>query len=117
MVGSTLPLRSTPDPRSWFDGTIDLVNYHHIARHYQLDTPEPTKLSLQDLANRLIHSFVFFFNSDQTKEAIWEMSVAEFQAVIDAVLNDDVAWVDYNKATGRFRPHTSAWRAAQRGLS
>jgi hypothetical protein len=60
----------------------------------------------------------FFFNSDETKkEAIWEMSVAEFQAVIDAVLSDDVVWREANKATGRFRQHNSAWRAAQRGLS
>jgi hypothetical protein len=128
------PCIQRPDPRFWFDGTIDLVNHHHIARHYRLETPGMTTLSLQDVANSLIHSFVFvvwpepedevpkdtrfFFNSDKTKnEAVWEMSVGEFQAVVDAVLSDDVVWVSHNKATGHFRQHNSAWRAAQRGRS
>jgi hypothetical protein len=91
-------------------------------------------LSLQDLTNYLIHSVVFvvwpepgddvpndtrfYFNSDKNKnEAVWEMSVGEFQAVVDAVLSDEVVWVSGNKATGHFRQHNSAWRAAQRGLS
>jgi hypothetical protein len=128
------PCFQRPDPRFWFDGTIDLVNYHHIARHYRLEEPEPTHLPLKDLADYLIHSFVFvvwprpeddvpgdtrlYFNSDMTKNSgVWEMTVGEFQAGIDVILGDEVVWVDINKATGRFRQHNHAWRAAQRRRS
>jgi hypothetical protein len=128
------PCVQRPDPRAWFDGTVDLVNYHHIARHYKLDDPEATKLGLQELAHSLIHSFVFvvwpepgddvphdtsfFFNSDKTKnDVVWQMSVGEFQTVIDAVVSDDVLWISANKATGEFRQHNSAWRPPRGRLS
>lgn len=45
------------------------------------------------------------------------MAVGDFQAVIDAVLSEDVVLVSHNRATGHFRQHNSAWRAARRGLS
>lgn len=136
VLNSTWPVRGypcvkRPDPRFWFDGTIDLVNYHHIARYYDLDGPGSSQLGLKTLANQLMHSFVFvvwprrddlvpndirfFFNSDESKlDWLYEMNVGEFQRVIDAIVTDEVVWVDINKVTGRFRQHNAAWRAANR---
>jgi hypothetical protein len=137
VLNGTWPVRrypcvKQPDPRFWFDGTVDLVNYHHIARHYELDGPGASRLGLKMLADQLVHSFVFvvwprpedlvpndirfFFNSDKSKsDSLYEMHVGEFQRVIDTIVTDEVVWVDINRATGRFRQHNAAWRAARRG--
>jgi hypothetical protein len=134
VLNSSWPLRrcecvTRPDPRFWFDGTVDLVNYHHVARYYAIDRPESEEISLKHLSNQLLHSFAFvvwlrpgdvvpadtrfFFNSDDSKSKwLYEMTVGEFECVVDAVVTDAVVWVDINKESGRFRQHNAAWRAA-----
>jgi hypothetical protein len=118
-----------PGPRFWFDGTIDLVNFHHVVRYYALDRPGSEQMLLKKLTNQLLHSFVFvvwprpndvlpddtrfFFNSDESKnEWLYEMTVGAFKRAVEAVVTDEAVWVDINRDTGRFRQHNRAWRAA-----
>lgn len=126
----THPCTKTPDPMFWFDGTVDLVNYHHFERHYDLNDPRATDISLRWLSNCLLHSLVFvvwprpddkvpddtrfFFNSDDYNEVVWEMTVGELLAVVDEVLYDEVVWVSHDKTKGIQEQHNAAWRAQQR---
>jgi hypothetical protein len=41
------------------DGTVDLVNYHHIVRYYDMNDPGSVRLDLKTLSDQLMHSFVF----------------------------------------------------------
>ncbi len=74
----------------------DLMNWHQIERHFDLDTPESNSLTALDLCHRIIHSFVFvevcapkkgivgfFFASDQTKRrGIWFVEVKDFRILL-----------------------------------
>jgi hypothetical protein len=87
----------------------------------------------KQLSDRLLHSLVFvvwprpedtvpddtrfFFNSDWKQSVVWEMTAGELLAVVEAVLDDDVAWVNrqkYRKNPDRQEQHNSAWVARQR---
>jgi hypothetical protein len=127
------PCTAPPDPRLWFDGTVELVNYHHFVRHYDLDHPTQDRMELKELSDRLLHSLVFvvwprpedtvpddtrfFFNSDWKQRVVWEMTIGELLNVAEAVLYDDVAWVNHDKYQNnpdRQEQHNSAWVARQR---
>ena len=45
-------------------GTITLLNWHHIDRFFDLDNPQTAQLKVPDLANQVIHSFIFIPASD-----------------------------------------------------
>jgi hypothetical protein len=45
-----------------------------------------------------------FSDSDESKtDWLYEMTVGELRGVIEAIVTDEVVWVDVNRATGRFR--------------
>jgi hypothetical protein len=90
-------------------------------------------MELKEVSDRLLHSLVFvvwprpedtvpddtrfFFNSDWKQRVVWEMTVGELLTVVEAVLGDDVAWVNhdkYQKNPDRQEQHNSAWVARQR---
>jgi hypothetical protein len=112
-----------------FEGTVDMENHHHFVRHYDLERPRKESLSLERLANLLIHSFVFavfpgdrgryqdahfFFNSDRNKDkVVHEMQVSDFKAIIAEVLGDEVVHVSIDKSTGKFHQHNRVWKQQQ----
>jgi hypothetical protein len=128
----TYPCNRRPEPHWYFEGMIDMENLHHFVRYYDVERPRGGTLRLQRLANLLIHSFVFavwpsdggsydearfFFNSDHSKDAlVYEMTAAEFKAVVDEVLYDEVVYMERVGTDGDFRQHNHAWREAQRGF-
>jgi hypothetical protein len=123
----TYPCTKPPDPMFWFDGTVDLVNYHHFQRHYDIEQPTATGITLRHLSDRLLHSLVFvvwprpedrvpddtrfFFNSDLRQQVVWEMTVGELLVVVDEVLYDEVVWVNHDKGKRVQEQHNAAWRA------
>lgn len=128
----TYPCTKHPEPHWYFEGMIDMENLHHFVRYYDVEQPRRGSLRLQRLANLLIHSFVFavwpsdeeddtyddarfFFNSDHSKDdLVYEMTVAEFKAVADQVLFDEVAYMERVGTNGDFRQHNRAWSEAKR---
>ena len=124
------PCTKPPDKRWWFEGTVDMENLHHFVRHYDLERPRGESLRLQRLADLLIHSFVFavwpkdggsyeearfFFNSDRNNDkVVYEMQVADFKAIVEEILYDDVVYVSIDKSTGEFHQHNWTWRQRQR---
>lgn len=123
------PCTKPPDERWWFEGTVDMENHHHFVRHYDLERSRKESLSLERLANLLIHSFVFavfprdggryqdahfFFNSDRNKDSVvHEMQVSDFKAIVEEVLNDEVVHVSIDKSTGEFHQHNWVWKRQQ----
>ena len=126
----TYPCIRHPEPHWYFEGMIDMENLHHFVRYYDVERPRGGSLRLQRLANLLIHSFVFavwpaeggsydearfFFNSDHSKDdLVYEMTAAEFKTVVDAVLCDEVVYMERVGTSGDFRQHSHAWREARR---
>jgi hypothetical protein len=121
------PCTRQPEKRWWFEGIVDMENLHHFVRYYDIEQPRPSSLTLQRLANYLLHSFVFavqppgpesawsearfYFNSDHNyRDHVYEMRVAEFEAVIDEILCDEAVWMSSDSRSGRVIQHNATWR-------
>jgi hypothetical protein len=122
------PCTKDPEDHWYFEGMIDLENLHHFVRFYNTEARGSGTLRLERLANILIHAFVFavwpaeegdysgarfFFNSDHYKNRlVFELTIAEFEDMVDSVLEDRVAYME--RVDGDFRQHNAAW-AFERG--
>jgi hypothetical protein len=56
----TIPARLYPSK----GGTVTLLNWHHTYRFFDLENPQPAQLKVPDLANQVIHSFIFIPGGD-----------------------------------------------------
>ena len=101
----------------------DLLNWHHIEKLYDLETPEKGKhLSLAGFCNQIIHSFVFvpyfddegglsgfFFASDRAKEELVHyMEMEVLVEALNAVCEDDVV------ASVRIRDASGQWKSVRK---
>lgn len=92
-------------PRGPRSGPVDLLNWHRIEDHYDLDHGASEAMPLARICNLLIHSFVFsvgfadepwsvagfFFNSDRTKDhGVWWLEWSEFIRIHQGVVTDNV---------------------------
>jgi hypothetical protein len=119
------PCTRIPESRRLFEGTIDLENLHHFVRYYDMDAPSPGAISLQRLANALVHSLVFavwpaeeggydaarfFFTSDYDKaKFVHGMAVSDFHQIVEAVSYDEVVYFERVGRDGAFRQHDRRW--------
>lgn len=124
------PCTKRPEEQWQFEGTVDMENLHHFVRYYDLEQPRKESIRLERLANLLIHSFVFavwpeeggnyedaraFFNSDRSKHnVVYEMRVADFKAIVEDVLYDEVVYTSVDRSTGEFHKHNWEWKQRQR---
>jgi hypothetical protein len=98
----------------------DLLNWHHIARHYDLERGSPDQCKARDFCNLVVHSFIlmeaysddrtldgFFINSDTSKKrAVWFFGVREVVALITRTADDHPASVHAVRD-----PKTGEWRS------
>jgi hypothetical protein len=71
-------------------------------------------MGFERLCNRLIHHFAFvlrmsadeqnieiFFNSEDTDEQLWLISLSRYRAIVEEVAYDEATWEDSNREEGR----------------
>lgn len=95
-------------------GILDFMNWHHIDRFYNLRKGIKCLLSLKDICNYFIHSFIFipnlnykdrpcgiFVNSDRTKNKyLFYIKLTTFVKLLNNVISDDIAALEYNRISG-----------------
>jgi len=100
------PCTRRPRERWYFENTVDMEK-------------------LKRLADFLIHSFVFvvrpqesgtfedarvFFNSDRNQDkCVYGIRAAEFTAIVEEVIDDEIAYRITDPSTGRHHQHDWAW--------
>jgi hypothetical protein len=78
------------------------------------DHPTEERMGFERLCNRLIHHFAFvlrmsadeqnieiFFNSEDTDEQLWLISLSRYRAIVEEVAYDEATWEDSNREEGR----------------
>ena len=100
-------------PRIDPDDLQDFMNADKIDRFYDLGRPESRTVDPLWIVNQLIHSFVympeaedgpplgFYFNSDNSRsESLFHITWGEFVRLIEAVVDDGVVSMRFNRLTG-----------------
>lgn len=92
------------------------LNWHHINRHYNLDSPRVSNISVRSMCDRLIHSAVFvcdfdpnrptlagfYFTSDWTKEkTLFYVKAQRYFSLVEKVIDDDIVDSRTNFVTGK----------------
>jgi hypothetical protein len=100
------------------ENAIHLFNRHRIDEFYDLDNPSKISLSVVNICNTFIHSFVFeialnddkdsfggiFFNSDKTKDtAVFFIQLENYFKVIESVNKDDIIEMHVQLKEGKIR--------------
>lgn len=88
---------------------ITKLNWHHLDRHYDLRNPVKERISLGELCNQVIHSYVFMFSikecgsmngiyicSDwKRSKTIYHIPVQKLISIFTSVGNDDPVSMHY----------------------
>lgn len=90
---------------------IDTLNNHRIFEKYNLIKTIKSQVSVKDLTNRLIHSFIFAFwfndrgnkvvgfllNSDKTIDQLYMILIENYLLLLENVFTDDVEYSEWQK--------------------
>jgi hypothetical protein len=92
---------------------IDSLNKYEIEKHYNLDSPQNTSLSLHKVYNSLIHSYIFllevkdnslnglFVTTDYDKEKfILYLTMYDYINLLEGCINDNIVRFVHNRITG-----------------
>lgn len=100
------------------ENTIHLFNRHRIDEFYDLDNSSKISLSVVNICNAFIHSFVFeialsddedsfggiIFNSDKTKNtAVFFIQLEDYFKVIESAIKDDIVEMHVQLKEGKIR--------------
>ena len=113
-----MPVRVQSFQRINKENAIHIFNRHRIDEFYNLDNPSKTSLSVVNICNAFIHSFVFeialdddkdsfggiIFNSDKTKDAVvFFIQLEDYFKVIESVIKDDIIEMHVLLKEGKIR--------------
>jgi hypothetical protein len=116
MVDSKWPVKrfrrvAKPPHRAWFRISEDGYSWRQpIEQYYDLDHSTEEQMGFENLCNRLIHHFAFvlrmsadeqdieiLFNSEQTDEQLWLITLSTFREMVEEVANDEATWEDSSR--------------------
>jgi hypothetical protein len=96
---------------------LDMINYIEFFEYYDLENVEEDSISIKQVCNLFVHSYVFFptfdednemkfsgifINTDHSKDDfIYHLDYHEFNLMINDVLKDDILSIQYNRTTGK----------------
>jgi len=104
--------------RNIIEQAITLFNRHRIDRFYNLENANKSTLSVVNICNAFIHSFVFeiaisddkdsvdgiFFSSDKTKDtAVFFIQLENYFKVIETAIKDEILQMHAKPREGKIR--------------
>ena len=122
------PITVSVPPRAWFLISEDRKTWRQpVEQHYDLDAGREETMKFKDICNRLIHHFAFdvrldrggvgveiLFNSDQSTDRLWAITLDRYMGLVDEVAHDETMWIDGDMSRTanpviRYRQRPDSW--------